>query len=118
MMNLDNMEDGFNSFKKPGMEVGITVHDGKLNISLSGHLSFWDAGDFKKVIAAMDDPELTACEFDLQNLESIDSSGLGMFVNASDMSTHHGYAVSLVGTYGSVQNLLEISRMDRLFQIP
>lgn len=117
MVTNTQLGGGFDIGGQPGMEIDISTKDNVMTISFTGHLTFWDAKKFRTVISNMDNTELTNCIFDFSALDSIDSSGLGMLVNASDVSSHHGYKVSLVGAHGSVRGLLDISRMETLFDI-
>jgi anti-sigma B factor antagonist len=117
MITQTHLGEGLEITGYPGMEINIATKDGVMTITLIGHLTFWDAKKFRTVISNMDNAEITNCVFDLHGLDSIDSSGLGMLVNASDVSSHHGYDVALIGAHGSVRGLLDISRMDTLFVI-
>ncbi len=100
------------------MDVNINDQSGKLLVSLGGNFTFMDVADFKPILEALDNPDVTSCEFDMSKLVAIDSSGLGMLVSAHDISSKHQYPVSLTGTQIAVRTVLEVTRMDNLFEIP
>ena len=99
------------------MEYSIKEQNGKVTVVMSGVFSFNDIQAFKAVLSALDKPKITSCEINLSKLDSIDSSGLGSFLAAHDISVKRGYKISLTEARGTVLKVLETTRMDNLFVI-
>jgi anti-sigma B factor antagonist len=53
----------------------------------------------------------------MQQVEFMDSSGLGVLVEVLKCSRRYGGQLKLVGLGRSVRNIFEISRLDSVFQI-
>lgn len=51
-----------------------------LSVNLRGRLTFSDYSSFKQIVDSIGTVKKQQCIFDLENLEYIDSAGLGMFL--------------------------------------
>ena len=77
------------------MEYEAQTVDGVLKISLSGTLNYKQVANFDGVLRQINDSSLSGCEFNLAGVEFADSTGLSLFVLASDMAKRNGFSVTL-----------------------
>jgi len=99
------------------MKYNINHQGNKMVVSLSGSFLFSDAVEYKKILSAFDKSGITAGELNLQKLDHIDSSGLGLLIKTHDLCRKHGYKVAITGVHGAVQKILTASKMSLLFDI-
>ncbi|MBS8262350.1 anti-sigma factor antagonist [Roseibium polysiphoniae] len=84
---------------------------------ISGQLQYQDNGAFRTLVDDMTEANVKNCVFELSDLTSIDSAGLGMLVIASDAGKQNGWSLTLSGAKGQVRKILELSRFDQLMTI-
>lgn len=99
------------------MRITYAEAGGIFEAKLSERLSFADHPAFRKLLDDVAAAAPTRCVFDLSELVSIDSAGLGMFIIAIEAAKTGGWSLSLVGATGHVKQLLQLSRMDRLVTV-
>ena len=73
--------------------------------------------DFKREIDAIWSPEVTQVEFDFQQVEFIDSSGVGALLGVYKRVPEELGAVRLTGVKAPVQSVIELLRLHRIFEI-
>lgn len=95
------------------MEFDIRDTGNEITASLSGQLGFQDNGDFRRLVAGLDD-DGKALVLDLTGLDFIDSAGLGMLLVLKES---HERAVRLRTAPGQVARLLELARFSDFFSI-
>lgn len=88
-----------------------------VRVKLQERLSFSDHAKFREMLTAIDREKPLRCVFDMSELVSIDSAGLGMLMIAHQQSTKSGWALSLQGAKGHVKQLLELSCFDKIIPI-
>ncbi|MEI2385243.1 STAS domain-containing protein [Breoghania sp. JC706] len=86
-------------------------------IKLSGRLVFSDHGEFRHLLNQITAARVKACVIDLAELQSIDSSGLGMFMVALETGKEHGWSLTLRSPRGHVKALIELGKFDRLLTV-
>ncbi len=91
--------------------VGVT------EIALSGQMTFVDHHKFRQVMTAFDGPSGHRMVFDLSELESVDSSGLGMFLIARDLAKKKHLALSLRGVRNDVRRSMDLAKFERMIPI-
>lgn len=74
------------------------------------------AAEFKAKLLIEAQPDIDALVIDLSNVEAMDSSGLGALLLAHRQLKEHGIPVILVGVQDFVKSLLNITRIDELFE--
>ncbi|MFD1697272.1 STAS domain-containing protein [Roseibium aestuarii] len=84
---------------------------------LSGQLKYQDNGAFRQLIEQINAAQVRNCVFDLSELSSIDSAGLGMLVIASDNSENHGWKIEVRNVRGQVRKILDLSRFDKIMTV-
>jgi anti-anti-sigma factor len=103
----------------------IQKHNKTMRVSGLRELCATNATEFREqVCAALAlDPDLTAIEIDLSRIPFIDSCGLGALVAVHKAANQNqedgeGVAMCLVDPAPPVRQLIELTRMDCVFQIP
>ncbi|MEP7131982.1 MAG: STAS domain-containing protein [Acidobacteriota bacterium] len=100
-MQLSQREDG---------PVTILIVDGDLVIGEPETL-------FKKTVARLLEQGRSRIVVDLSAVRFLDSSGLGALVRAMTTSQNEGGQTKLVGVGPQVKKLLEMTRLDSVFEI-
>lgn len=88
-----------------------------LSISLKGRLTFTDYNAFKQIVDLIGIVKQQQCIFDLENLEYIDSAGLGMFLLSREKSQENDGNITLKSPTGYVKKMLELGKFENLFTI-
>lgn len=99
----------------------IQRQNGTLNVSGVRELSAANARLFRNEVCARLAPELHHVDIDLSQTGLVDSCGLGALVSlykaANDQSNNGGVTVRLINPQPPVQQVFELTRMHRLFEI-
>jgi anti-anti-sigma factor len=93
-----------------------TRRDGtRIETSLSGRLTFADAGQFPKFLdQAVKGGKV--CEIDMKDLTFIDSTGMSLFVHVYDAAQAGGQKVIMRNASGVVAETLRRASFDTLFE--
>ena len=93
-----------------------TRRDGsRVETSLSGRLTFADAGQFPKFLEQAVKGG-TVCEIDMKDLTFIDSTGMSLFVHVYDAAQATGLKVVMRNVSGAVAETLRRASFDTLFE--
>lgn len=94
----------------------FTVSDkaGETQISLSGNLTFDDHEIFKGVVNLVESSQSGIVVIDLSRVQMIDSAGIGMLLLANDRARAAAKTLRIGGAAGSVQKVIEVSRLHDL----
>lgn len=86
-------------------------------IELDGELDLYNAYKVKTLYTKMAEKGINSIILDLANLDYLDSSGLGSMIYIfSDLKKHDG-KMSLCHLNGAPKNLIQMTRLDKLFLI-
>jgi len=99
------------------MKLEIERRDGVSICRITGEL---DAGNSRELLDAFDrefNDGVTKAIFSLAALDYVDSSGLGTLVKALKLARAKGGDVKLAGLKPEVKKVLELTRLDRIFDI-
>lgn len=99
------------------MEYLVHDDDGIKEVTLKGHLTFADHEAFGSIIENIREYEGDECVIDLENLERVDSAGLGMFVLLRDMANSKNLKMIFRKPRGQVMRMLEISEFHTFLTI-
>lgn len=99
------------------MQISTTVTDARMTATLSDRMTFSDHAAFRSLLATIAAAEVKEVVFDLDELVSIDSAGLGMFMIALEASEKHGWQLSIQRPTRAVRQLLQLARIDRLISV-
>ncbi|MBF0167069.1 MAG: STAS domain-containing protein [Alphaproteobacteria bacterium] len=86
--------------------------NGKL-VRLSGRMTFADFDGFQKLIALFQEARGKRFEFDLSEVDYIDSSALGMILLARDAANSNGVDLSLTGAKGQVKRIMDVTKFNQ-----
>jgi stage II sporulation protein AA (anti-sigma F factor antagonist) len=89
----------------------------QLEIDLKGRLTFSDYATFREISDCVNQFSPKSCLFNLDQLEFIDSAGLGMLLIIRDKLNAKNGSVLLRGSQGQVQKMLKLGNFETLFVI-
>jgi anti-anti-sigma factor len=99
------------------MQISTSVTDGRMTVSLSERLAFADNSAFRALLEQIREAGVGEAVFDLTDLVSIDSAGLGMFMIALEASQRAGWRFRIVKPQRAVAQLLQLARIDRMIEV-
>ena len=99
------------------MDIQIQESSESFTAKIIGKLLFDDRAKFNDLLAKMVSAEKSSFVIDLDNLESIDSAGLGMMMIAHDKITGEGKSFSIVNAKDQVKKVLEITEFGKIMHI-
>ena len=99
------------------MRQEISVQDGKVFFSLFGSLYVEEAAVLRQKPLMHIDKGYNHFVVNLSNVDYIDSSGLGVLVAIHKRSLQHGGSVAITGLKGTVKELFELTRLNKVFEV-
>ncbi|MDR3494347.1 MAG: STAS domain-containing protein [Ancalomicrobiaceae bacterium] len=99
------------------MDIRTTTDGSTFQAHMSGRLSFSDHQAFRVLMQDIEKSKAKACVFDLSQLTSVDSSGLGMFIIAAEAAKSGNWHLTLKGATGQVNQLLYLAKFDKLLTL-
>ncbi|MEI6558319.1 MAG: STAS domain-containing protein [Rhodospirillaceae bacterium] len=99
------------------MAFQVSTAPGVTEIALSGRMTFADHETFREVMMIFDRPSGHEMVFDLSGLESVDSSGLGMFLIARDIAERKRLEFRLKGVPDGVRRVMALAKFERVIAI-
>lgn len=94
----------------------IVNEDNLQTINLIGDLDVYSEDDFKTFIDEEIDPNKDIT-IDLKDLEYLDSTGLGMFMNIYKMVNDNGKDIKIINAKDNIQKLFKITDLTDLFDV-
>jgi anti-sigma B factor antagonist len=98
------------------LEVNVAHHGGRPVVAVEGEIDLATAGRLRDHVH-----ELTAGAdrviVDLEGVEFIDSTGIGVLVGGMKRARNHGGDLSLVCTRGRILKVLEITGLSTVFAV-
>lgn len=99
------------------MTIKLKKNDNIYVIELDGELDLYSTYKVKTLYTKMAEKGIRSIILDLENLDYLDSSGLGSMIYIfSDLKKHDG-KMSLCHLNGAPKNLIQMIRLDKLFLI-
>ncbi|MBF0356625.1 MAG: STAS domain-containing protein [Alphaproteobacteria bacterium] len=95
------------------MEHSIQTNSNGKVVRLSGRMTFADFEGFQKLLALFQELRGKKFEFDMSDVDYIDSSALGMILLARDAAQTHGIELSLTGAKGQVKRIMEVTKFNQ-----
>lgn len=99
------------------MRQEITIRDRQVVVSLHGSLYVEEAAVLRQKLLMHIDKGYSQFLVDLTNVDYIDSSGLGVLVAIHKRSLQHGGNVAVTGLKGTVKELFELTRLNKVFEV-
>ena len=99
------------------MRQEIYVEDEKVMINLYGSLFMEEAALLRQKLLLQLEKGYNQFVVNLSGVDYIDSSGLGVLVAVHKRALQNGGTVILIGMQGTVKELFELTRLDKVFDI-
>lgn len=99
------------------MRISSNANGTSLDVKLSDRMAFADHGAFRGLLDQIRTSGSKAVNFDLSELVSIDSAGLGMFMIALEAAERDGWVMTIFQPQGHVRQLLQLARIDRMIKV-
>ena len=99
------------------MRIESRKEDAAFRVKLQERMSFSDHSAFRDLLTDISRNKAKTAVFDMSELISIDSAGLGMLMIALEESRKGGWSLSLKAPQGHVRKLLELACFDKLIPI-
>ena len=98
------------------MKYTIQSSDASTRIFLYGALMFDNHATFRELLDSLPSGGPSVWDFDLSEVSSIDSSGVGMLLLAADVAKERGTSVKLTSATGAVHRVLTLCGLDQLVE--
>jgi anti-sigma B factor antagonist len=99
----------------------MKIHEEIINktgvLKLTGRLDAASVKNFKDTVASLAKKEIKNIVIDMNEVEFVDSSGLGSLVSCLRIVNNEGGDIRLSSLQNQIRALLELTRMHRVFQI-
>jgi anti-anti-sigma factor len=89
----------------------------EVEIRFVGALTMDDHMAFRSLLADVTQRKPKHCAFDLRELESIDSAGIGMLLIASEQAKNASWTFSVDNATGHVRRVLELADLGKIVTI-
>jgi anti-anti-sigma factor len=89
----------------------------KFEAEISDKLTSSDLSGFRELLSEIKQSTCKVIVLDLNNLEWIDSAGLGMLILAKELTEKEDLELVLRSPKGHVKSLLELGRFEKIFNI-
>lgn len=100
------------------MQITSQSVSGTSTIRLSGRFDFTAHRDFRAAAdASLNDDSINTICIDLQQVDYLDSSALGMLLLLNERAKNKNKAITLKNCQGVVRQVLEVAHLDRVFTI-
>ncbi len=99
------------------MTISVSRTDDKAAIILDERFDFSSVEQFRKSYESLNDLKRKTVDIDFRNTQYIDSSALGMLINAKGFFTPQEVKIVIINTNEQIKKILSISRFDLKFEI-
>ena len=99
------------------MERHAKIEENKVILTLSGYIYAEDAEILRNEFIDYTDKGYSTFIVDMNNVVYIDSAGLQALVAVNRRAAKAGGSVILSGLKGTVQELFQLTRLDKLFKV-
>ena len=89
----------------------------KFEAEISDKLTSSDLSSFRELLSEIKQSACKVIVLDLNNLDWIDSAGLGMLILAKELAEKEEMELVLRSPKGHVKSLLELGRFEKIFNI-
>lgn len=97
------------------MKQEFKVADGRVNIFLSGSMYVEEAAVLREKLLDYAEKGLKVFWIDIAQVDYMDSSGLGVLVAIQKRALQNGGEVVLIGAKGTVKEIIELTRLNKVF---
>lgn len=92
----------------------VRGEDGQRVVDLIGHLTFEATDGFRDLLAALEEKRTQSCVLNLEQVEFIDSAGLGLLVLANATARRNGMTLSMRSPRGQVREMIEVAEFHTI----
>ncbi len=96
--------------------IASQYEDQKWSVTLSGDLDIYATSAFKEELSKLLDKENKDIVIDCENLNYIDSTGLGALISVYQNVSENGHGIRLKNTKPNIKKIFEITRLDEIFE--
>ncbi len=95
----------------------FSVVDNEVHVTLTGSIYVEEATAIRGKLIEYIDQGFRRFVITMQNVDYIDSSGLGVLVAVQKRAVQNGGGVAIKGIKGIVKELFELTRLNKVFEI-
>jgi anti-anti-sigma factor len=99
------------------MRISTETSGSTFTVKLADRMAFADHGVFRTLLDQIRKSGCKEAVFDLTDLVSIDSAGLGMFMIALEAADKDGWVMSILQPQGHVRQLLQLAKIDKMIKV-
>lgn len=99
------------------LQIQINEKEDKSIIRLSGEIDVYTAPQLKDALLPLTKKKGTVIEANLEHISYMDSTGLGVFINALKLSKEYGSKLKLVRLQDRVFRLFQITGLHEIMDI-
>lgn len=99
------------------MDANVTTSGNCTVVSLKGRFDFNAHREFREAVDKATQESASEIRIDLDGVDYLDSSALGMLLMLRDKAKGQSKTVSLANCRGAVKQVIEIANFSKLFQI-
>ncbi|MFL0809632.1 MAG: STAS domain-containing protein [Agarilytica sp.] len=99
------------------MTIKVEKNDDGVSIILAERFDFESVGPFRKSYESLSDLKSGPVILDFRDTRYIDSSALGMLINARSFFEKNSVKMKLINTNDQIKKIFSISRFDKKFEI-
>lgn len=99
------------------MQTSLSSRDGKTVITLIGRFDFNVHREFREAVDQSVKESAAQIQIDLEGVDYLDSSALGMLLMLRDKAKAAGKEVLLANPRGAVKQVIDIANFGKLFSI-
>ena len=99
------------------LTVNVVEESGKSVLNLSGEIDAYTAPQLKESLLPLTQRKGNTVEVNLENVNYMDSTGLGIFVSALKSTKENGSKLVLVNLQDRILRIFEITGLDDIIEI-
>lgn len=99
------------------LEIGLSVEGSQSILSLSGEIDAYTAPKLKESLNPLTEQQGQEVIVDLENVNYMDSTGLGVFISALKSTKENDSKMKLVNIQDRVLRLFQITGLDEIIDV-
>lgn len=114
---MENIKDGNRRNEGGALVVDVKKVDELTHVVLTGSIYVDDAKLLREKLTALIEKGQTELNIDMEKVDYIDSTGLGMLISMKKLAMKSGGNVCVSGVQGLVREVFELTRVNKVFGI-
>ncbi|WP_163540015.1 anti-sigma factor antagonist [Gracilibacillus sp. YIM 98692] len=99
------------------LDIAIDQKDSVYEVKLTGEIDAYTAPKLKETLVPLTQTKDRIVEVNLENVNYMDSTGLGVFISALKATREYNSELKLISLQDRVQRLFEITGLDNIINI-